>query len=284
MTGGRVVDYAARRAAGAQVYRDVMRREPPAPVTPRAAALLDFVFAEIWSRPGIRRRERRLIAISCAAGADGLATLAEHVYGALASGDLSYDEVHEVVLHYAVYCGWAKAEVFEQIVEQQWAVLHAERGTTPTPRPEEPLTSIAADQDQRTADGEEEFRVVNCVQAPPRGVPYYHDGILHYVFGDMWKRPGLSRRDRRWVTLACVGFDDTLIPVRSHVYSAMKSGDIAYDEMRELVLQFAAYSGWPKASYLQQAVDEEHGRVVAEAAAEAASADGADGAAAGGLA
>jgi 4-carboxymuconolactone decarboxylase len=64
------------------------------------------------------------------------------------------------------------------------------------------------------------------------------------------------------MTLACVGLDDTLIPVRSHVYSAMKTGDVTYDEMREMVLQVAASSGWPKASFMQQTVDEEHARVV----------------------
>jgi 4-carboxymuconolactone decarboxylase len=37
--------------------------------------------------------------------------------------------------------------------------------------------------------------------------------------------------------------------------------------MRELVLQFAAYCGWPKASFLQQVVDESHDRIVEEDAA-----------------
>jgi 4-carboxymuconolactone decarboxylase len=93
-------------------------------------------------------------------------------------------------------------------------------------------------------------------------VPYYHDGILHYVFGDMWRRPGLSRRDRRWITLACVGLDDTLVPIQSHVYSAMRTGDITHDEMREMVLQFAAYCGWPKASIVQATVDQQWQRVL----------------------
>jgi 4-carboxymuconolactone decarboxylase len=93
---------------------------------------------------------------------------------------------------------------------------------------------------------------------------------LNFVFGDLWKRPGLSRRDRRWITLACVGLDDTVTPIRSHVYSALKTGDIRFDEMREMVLQFAAYSGWPKASFMQQVVDESHDRVTQEAGAASA--------------
>jgi 4-carboxymuconolactone decarboxylase len=259
------VDYSERRRRGLALYREIMCTEPPPPTSPRSAALIDFVFAEIWSRPGITRRERRLIAITSVAAADAYTTLGDHLYGALASRDLTYDELREAVLHHAVYCGWPKAEMFEAVLDEQWARWTGGQGNLPPEPVEQPLTSIAADQEQRKRDGEQEFRDVNVAPAPPRGVPYYDDGILNYVFGDMWKRPGLSRRDRRWLTLAAVALDDTVVPIRSHVYSAMKTGDIAYDEMRELVLQFAAHSGWPKASFLQQVVDEEHARVTAEA-------------------
>ncbi len=265
--GTQVVDYGARRRQGLALYREIMMVDHPEPWSARSAGLIDFVFAEIWSRGVISRRERRLISLACVGGADSAETIGALVYGALASGDLSYDELQEVVLHFAVYCGWAKGEVLDRILDEQWVQLHAQRGTTPPPRGVAPLTTVAADQEQRKLDGEEEFRVVNCVPAPPRGIPYFEHGILTYVFGDMWKRPGLGRRDRRWVTLGCVGLDDAVIPIRSHVYAAMKSGDITHDEMREMVLQFAAYSGWPKASFLQQVVEEEHARVVTEAGA-----------------
>ena len=68
------------------------------------------------------------------------------------------------------------------------------------------------------------------------------------------------------MTIPCVGLDDSVGPIQSHVYSALRSGDITIDEMRELVLHFAAYSGWPKASFLQQTVDQMYARVVEETA------------------
>lgn len=262
------IDFEARRQHGLDLYRDIMKRDHPPPTSPRSATLIDFVFAEIWSRPGLGHRERRLITLACAAGADAHETLADHLYGALKSGELTREELDEFVLHFAVYCGWGKAETVERVLDEQWSRLHAERGESPPGRDIHPVSDVSPDQELRAQGGEQEFRDVNWVPSPPRGVPYYHDGILNFVFGDMWKRPGLSRRDRRWITLACVGLDDTVTPIRSHVYSAMKSGDITFDEMREMVLHFAACSGWPKGSFVQQAVDEEHERVLREAAAD----------------
>ena len=85
---------------------------------------------------------------------------------------------------------------------------------------------------------------------------YTHYGIANFVFGEVWCRPGLDMRARRLVTVAAVGAADTAVPIRSHVHAALNSGDLTYDEMQELVLQFAAYLGWPKASILEQRVRE----------------------------
>ena len=68
--------------------------------------------------------------------------------------------------------------------------------------------------------------------------------------------------------MACVAFQDAPIPILSHVYAALKSGDVSFDEMDELALHFAAYYGWPKASHLNQVIGEQKQRVVAEWIAE----------------
>lgn len=262
-----IVHATERRERGLALYREIMATEPPELTTPRAAALIDFVFAEIWSRPVLTRRERRLIALACAAGANAHITVGQHLYAALKTGEFSLDELDEFVLHFAVYCGWPMAEVLETILDEQLTRLTAEgyRHSRLTPQP---LSTAPADQELRKQGGEQEFLDVNHHQPPPRGFPYYEDGILTFVFGEMWKRPGLSRRDRRWITLATVGLDDTVGPIQSHVYSAMNTGDISHDEMQEMVLQFAAHSGWPKAAYMQVCVNEMHQRITSEADAQ----------------
>ena len=190
--------------------------------------------------------------------------MGDHFYAALKTGEFTVDELREFVLHFAVYCGWPKAEAIDVLLDDQSTRVNEEKGLTiQTPSPHA-VSNASADPELRKQGGEQEFADVNCVPAPPRGVPYYDDGILNFVFGEMWKRPGLNRRDRRWITLASVGLDDTVGPIQSHVYSAMKSGDITFGEMREMVLQFAAHSGWPKGSFMQATVDQMHERIVNE--------------------
>ncbi len=254
-----------RRAVGVSTFRDVMTVAVPDGNSPFAEGLVDFVFGEIWSRPGLSRRNRRFVTLACVAAADAINPLEQHVYAALNTGDVTINEMRETVLHFAVYAGWPKASRFNIVVDQEWARILAERGEQPTdPEPLLPLMS-ASDPERRLQGGEDCFREINCMPyAPPRDNPYTGAGILNFVFGEMWLRPGLGVKERRLVTVACVAFQDAEIPVLSHVYAALKSGDVSFTEMDELALQFAAYYGCAKADYLHQVITEQKARVLSE--------------------
>ena len=112
--------------------------------------------------------------------------------------------------------------------------------------------------------GEETFLEVMTRPYDRGSSPYNEAGLLDFLFADIWNRPGLSRRDRRWVTLACVGAADTVGPIEAHVYAAMNSGDMSVEEMQEFVLHFAVYCGWPKGSFLDQVVWSQHVRICEE--------------------
>lgn len=75
--------------------------------------------------------------------------------------------------------------------------------------------------------------------------------------------PGLDQRSRRWITLVGVAESAAVIPIRSHIYAAMASGNCPAEEMQEFVLQYAIHAGWPKGSVIQGAVLEMAKRVAA---------------------
>jgi 4-carboxymuconolactone decarboxylase len=239
-----------------QTYREVMTVDPPPARTPFDDATLDFVFGEVWRRPGLTRRDRRWITLAAVAAADAPQPIEDHVYAALNSGDLALTEMLEFVLQFAVYCGWPKASHIEGVIRRQWGRVQQERGEDATAWPLLGNDTLGeSDWEARLQAGEEEFRVVNFVPAPPRDTPYNQAGILNFVFGHVWQRPGLGRRDRRLITVTCVAIDDSPLPLQSHVGSALQSGDISRDEMDELCLHFAAYYGFAKAEALAAVAD-----------------------------
>ncbi|BBY43912.1 carboxymuconolactone decarboxylase [Mycolicibacterium celeriflavum] len=260
---------AERRESARRRLAEVMTLPAPADLNPAGAVMLDFL-AEVWHRPGLSRRDRRFVTLPCVAAADAEGPLRDHVYATLNSGDLTIAEMREVVLHFAVYGGWPKASRFNIVVDEQWERIHRERGQeTPTPEPLLPLTT-PSDPEARLSVGEQAFKDINCIPfAPIRDNPYSGAGILNFVFGEMWLRPGLGMKERRLVTVACVAFQDAPIPILSHVYAALKSRDVSFDEMDEVALHFGAYYGWPKAAHLSQVIQEQKQRVTEEWAVEA---------------
>jgi len=222
----------------------------------------DPVFGPVWARPGLSRRDRRFVTLTCVCALETVDHMNEHVYAALASDDITYDELLEFVLQFAVYCGWPRGSEAEAAVRSQFARLAAERGVDVPLRSDLPLETLGPmDHGIRLDEGEKCFVDVNLLPPPPRDSPYFQAGILAFVFGHLWQRPDLGRRERRLITVAAVGVSGALGPIYSHVGSALESGDISRSEMDEVILQFSAYAGFPKGRVLQKAADESWQRI-----------------------
>jgi 4-carboxymuconolactone decarboxylase len=90
------------------MWRRVMGNDAPAIPTDFIEMTRDHVFGEVWSRPGLATRERRLISLTCTALAPGPA-LPVHVEAALKTGDLDVAAIEEWIIHLAHYAGWPVA-------------------------------------------------------------------------------------------------------------------------------------------------------------------------------
>ena len=66
------------------------------------------------------------------------------------------------------------------------------------------------------------------------------------VYGEVWERPGLSKRDRSLITVAALVALGREAQLEGHVARALANG-VTRDEISELITHLAFYSGWPTA-------------------------------------
>lgn len=66
------------------------------------------------------------------------------------------------------------------------------------------------------------------------------------LFGDVWARPGLSRRDRSLATVSALIAMNRPDQLRSHLALARQNG-VTEPELVEVITQMAFYAGWPSA-------------------------------------
>jgi len=72
----------------------------------------------------------------------------------------------------------------------------------------------------------------------------YTDEVL---FGDVWRRPGLSPRDRSLVTVATLVALYRVNELPTHLRLALRNG-VTQGELVELITHLAFYAGWPTAA------------------------------------
>ena len=67
------------------------------------------------------------------------------------------------------------------------------------------------------------------------------------LFGDVWERPGLSKRDRSPITVATLVALYRTDQLRGHIRRALDNG-VTKEEIGEVITHMAFYSGWPTAA------------------------------------
>ncbi len=112
------------------------------------------------------------------------------------------------------------------------------------------------------ADRAKEGRARVLPSAPASAAPSGSalESLERIAFGDVWQRPGLSSRERRLITLACLGINGTDRTLSIHIRGAIDSGELTPDDLDAFILHFGIYAGFPRgsafASTLQRVLDE----------------------------
>ena len=250
-----LLDPAERTGRGKERQTELTGMPSPEPATLLESTWRDFIYSEVWTRPGLDLRARFLISIAGAACANDPAALELYLRGALTGNHITLAELREAALHTAVYSGWTCGGLIDSALTKVAAALNL------PPAPIDPVRAAAWDPEARREAGGAGFTAVMLFPSPNMADAFTQGGILNFVFGEMWMRPGLDQRSRRWLTLVGVANSAASTPIRSHVWSAMTSGNATQLEMYEFVLQYALHAGWPRASVVNAAVQEQGARV-----------------------
>jgi 4-carboxymuconolactone decarboxylase len=102
--------------------------------------------------------------------------------------------------------------------------------------------------------GHKEIGERRMAKAPPSAkrdrIKAFTPALVDYtndvVYGDLWERPGLSKRDRSLVTVAALIASGQVAQITFHLNRAMDNG-LTQNEAAEMISHLAFYAGWPNA-------------------------------------
>lgn len=243
--------HAQRREAGQDVLNSLrggnVDAEAAAAATearlgPLGSFVVDFALGEVWTRPGLSRRDRSLLVISILATLNQLNQLKSHVQGGINHG-LTRTEIEEVMVQLAGYAGFPRA--IDAMTTASAAIAELEGVAELEPSPPAPRK----DDGQRRADARAVLGRLGANQ--PAGGAGVDMGAFtgtagRFAFGELWSREELTHRERSLVVCATLAAQDKPAELRFHLQGALNHG-ASIDELEELMITMIVYAGFPTA-------------------------------------
>ena len=111
-----------RRQRGLEWMRTVYGWDVPTVEGDFVELTVDHLFGEVWAREGLSVRDRRLLLLGLLVGSGGLDdVIGLQLDSARAQGDLSDDDLREVVVFLTHYAGWPRGAKLNSAVEERLA-------------------------------------------------------------------------------------------------------------------------------------------------------------------
>lgn len=118
-----------------EVYGPGLAAAMPAERGPALSMTIDHLFGEVWSRPGLSIRDRRLLVLGATAMLGRADLIETQVRGALINGELGEAELDEIVLQLHYYAGWGNGTAVQRGVDAALA-NRAQTFVAPDDRPD----------------------------------------------------------------------------------------------------------------------------------------------------
>jgi 4-carboxymuconolactone decarboxylase len=242
--------HAERRAAGMDVLSslrgggidaEAAAADNEARLGALGSFVVDFALGDVWTRPGLPRRERSLVVITILATLNQLNQLRSHVRGGINHG-LRRQEIEEVFVQLGGYAGFPRA--IDAMTTAREVLAEMEGADPP-----EPSAPERKDDDRRSADARSVMDRLSENQPPGEaGVDMgsFSGTAGRFAFGELWARDQLTRRERSLVVCATLTTQDKPNELRFHLQGALNHG-ATLEELEELMITAIAYVGFPTA-------------------------------------
>ena len=111
----------SRRERGLAKFTEVYGGKLPAPPEGTLAffdLMITQLFGEVWTRPQLSVRDRRLLIIGAIVALGERDVFAIQMRSALANGELTPEQCREVIVHLAQYAGYPRVAGLVRVVEE----------------------------------------------------------------------------------------------------------------------------------------------------------------------
>lgn len=184
----------------------------------------EVLYGDVWERPQLSKRDRSLVTVAVTQAQYQADELRGHLGRALDNG-VTQEELSELITHVTFYSGWPTGSNASRVAAE---VFEARGLPLPTP-----ITSM-----DPAPSGATQVR-----DAYP-AAPYLGELLNTVLFGDVWERPQLSKRDRSLITIAVAQALYVTDQLRSHIGRGLDNG-LTQEEIAEVITHVTFYSGFP---------------------------------------
>ncbi|HUD94697.1 (R)-mandelonitrile lyase [Sphingobium sp.] len=203
-------------------------------MAPGLAAYTDGVlFGDIWERPELSPRDRSVVTLTTLIATGKSAQIASHLNRGLSNG-VKPSEVSAIVTHLAFYTGWPNAVSAINVIAPVFAERKIDSSVLQGLKDAPSLPALDP------ATGADERRLAGVA-------PKFAELTDRVIFGDLWRRPDLSRRDRSLVTLIALAANGDTGQLPFHIRLGLENG-LEKAQIIEAFTHLAFYAGLPKAS------------------------------------
>jgi len=203
----------------------------------------EAVYGGVWARPGLALADRMVCSLSALCVLHRPAEIRPLVAAALDLG-LTPRNILEVFMQSGLYAGFGTTQAASAVAREVFAAKGLSVPDEPARNDDNATLDARALEIMAEVHGDRAHKGYAEPGNPITGALY--GSAQRYGYGELWARPGLSKRQRILCSVASFTVMSLEGQVRKFSQSAVNLG-LTKDEVVEAVIQTGPYGGFPRA-------------------------------------